>query len=100
MKTTTKRRKAWVTFDQYGPGGAYRDRKGAAARVKWASKFADAELHEEAARMVEARPGDVVLSREGRRTLAAVVDWMRASNDTNIKVQVSPELDALLRGGQ
>lgn len=91
-KNKTKRREVWVTFDRYGPGGAYRDRKGAAARVKWAAKLTDADLHEEAARMVEARRGDVVLSREDVKELRALAYCLN-SRDADRAL-------ALLRGGR
>lgn len=97
---TTKRRKAWVTFDQLGPGGAYRHKSDAAARVKWASGLTDAKLHEVAVSMVELRRGDVVLTADQRRTLATVVKWMDDESAGKIKVLVEDDLRALLRGGK
>lgn len=49
---------------------------------------------------IEARPGDVVLSREQRKTLAVIVKWMDDSTDGRFKVIVEPELRAILRGGR
>ncbi len=95
----TKRRTAWAIADDAGRVATANSETRKVMQNRADHMIKDG-THWHVFKMVEARPGDVVLSREGRRTLAAVVDWMRASNDTNIKVQVSPELDALLRGGQ
>lgn len=98
----TKRRKVWVTFDQYGPSCAYRDRKGAAARVKWAAKFTDSALHEEAVPFTEARPGEVVLSRGDQLRVANEVAQSLVDDgwDSEDAPTIASFVLAALRGGR
>ncbi len=93
-RSKTKRREVWVNEYAGGPSlSVYAHRTRASALSGIGSAVRPVPF-------VEARPGDVVLSREQRKTLAVIVKWMDDSTDGRFKVIVEPELRAILRGGR
>jgi hypothetical protein len=95
MAKTTKRRKAWVNFYEDGSddGCNFSSKVDAKGGASTAYRMTQVPF-------IELRRGDVVLSREDRLTLAAVVRWMDDNGAGKFKVLVPPELQALLRGGR
>jgi hypothetical protein len=85
-----KRRKVWLSTKFNGGPRPFSTRS---AAEKYNKDFSPVPF-------IENFPGDVVLSREDRRTLAVVVKWMDDESAGKFKVDVSPELRALLRGGR
>lgn len=94
-KRVHKRRKVWVNFYEDGSndGCSFETKTDAAENASTAYRMKQV-------RFTETRPGDVVLSRGQRQTLAVIVKWMDDSTDGRFKVIVEPELRALLRGGR
>ena len=90
---TTKRRKVWVTWQSKDGGGG-----GCGPNL-----YVDTEKTAGAKPFVEARPGDVVLSREDRsraEKLLGDVEALTGWGDGAMAKQAGEELRALLRGGR